>query len=116
MCFSYTGVVARRDLQLNSCLLWALDLARRSDMRPVLDYSKDLRRKLAEGKTLDAALGELRAAGASIFDCIASVLSFRQCDLAEAKQVVESSSAWSDVRAGTEKFYQELSGDEKREV
>jgi hypothetical protein len=67
-------------------------------MKPVLDYSKDLRRKLAEGKEFDKALGELRAAGASIFDCIASVRSFRRCSLLEAKQLVESWSAWSDAR------------------
>ena len=65
-------------------------------MRPALDYSKDLRRKLAEGKTLDEALTELRKAGASIIDCIVSVRTFRRCEIAEAKQIVETSSAWSD--------------------
>ena len=51
-------------------------------MRPVIDYSKQLRQKLAEGRTFDQALSELRASGASIFDCIASVRSFRKCELA----------------------------------
>ena len=85
-------------------------------MKPILDYSKDLRRKLAAGKTLDDALTELRAAGASIFDCVASVRSLRRCDLAEAKQVVEASSAWSDIRAATNELYRELSGNEKSET
>ena len=67
-------------------------------MRPVIDYSKRLRQKLAEGRTFDQALSELRAGGASIFDCIASVRSFRKCDLAEAKLLVQSSPAWSDHR------------------
>jgi hypothetical protein len=67
-------------------------------MRPALDYSKDLRRKLADGRTLDEALAELRKAGASIFDCIVSVRTFRRCEIAEAKQIVETSSAWSDHR------------------
>jgi len=64
----------------------------------VVNYSKQLRRKLAEGRTLDQALSDLRAEGASIFDCIASVRTFRQCDLAEAKLAVQSSAAWSDHR------------------
>jgi hypothetical protein len=71
-------------------------------MKPVLDYSKDLRRKLAEGKTFDAALAELRAAGVSIFDCIVSVRSLQRCSVEEAKRLVETSSAWSDVRKSTD--------------
>jgi hypothetical protein len=67
-------------------------------MRPVIDYSKQLRRKLAEGRTFDQALSELRASGASIFDCIASVRAFRKCELAEAKLLVQSSPTWSDHR------------------
>jgi hypothetical protein len=79
-------------------------------MRPVLDYSKDLRRKLADGKTLDEALAELRASGVSILDCIASVRSFRRCSLEEAKRLVESSAAWADVRKATEDSFRDLSG------
>lgn len=67
-------------------------------MRLVIDHSKQLRQKLAGGRTLDQSLSDLRAQGASIFDCIASVRSIRRCDLAEAKLVVQSSSAWSDHR------------------
>jgi hypothetical protein len=67
-------------------------------MRPAIDYSKDLRRKLADGRTLDEALTELRAAGASIIDCIVSVRTFRRCEIVEAKQIVEVSPAWSDHR------------------
>ncbi|HXR06361.1 MAG TPA: hypothetical protein VN765_03465 [Candidatus Acidoferrum sp.] len=85
-------------------------------MKPLLEYSKDLRRKLAEGKAFDEALRELRTAGASIFDCVASVRSFRRCDLMEAKQLVESSSAWSDVRIAPEEFYRELNRNENREA
>lgn len=77
-------------------------------MRPVIDRSKELRQKLAEGQTFDQALGGLRDAGASIFDCIASVKKFRQCDLAEAKRLVESSSAWADYRDVTIEFMQAL--------
>jgi len=76
--------------------------------RPVIDYSKTLRRTLAAGKSLDEALGQLRADGASILDCIATVRAFRGCELSEAKQIVESSAAWSDVREGTEESFQAL--------
>ena len=66
---------------------------------------------LAEGKTMDQALSELRSAGASIFDCIASVRSFRRCQIDEAKRVVESSIAWADVKEGTEASWRELDKD-----
>ncbi len=71
-------------------------------MRPVIDYSKELRRKLADGKTIDQAMRELRNAGASIFDCIASVRKLHSCDLAEAKRFVQASPVWSDHRNITE--------------
>lgn len=67
-------------------------------MRPALDYSIDLGRKLAEGKTLDDAFTDLRTSGASIFDCIVSVRAFRQCEISEARRIVETSSVWSDHR------------------
>jgi hypothetical protein len=73
-----------------------------------LDYSKQLRRKLADGKVLDDALAELRAEGVSIFECIIAVEKIRKCGLAEAKQIVHFSPAWADMRAGHEKFHQEL--------
>jgi hypothetical protein len=63
-------------------------------MKPVVNYSKQLRRKLADGKTLDEALFELRTSGVSIFDCAASVRSINKCSLEEAKRIVESSPAW----------------------
>jgi hypothetical protein len=80
-------------------------------MRPVLDYSKDLRRKLADGKTFDEALAELRVSGVSIIDCIASVRSFRRCSLEEAKRQVETSTAWADVRKTTEDSFRDLTGE-----
>jgi hypothetical protein len=61
------------------------------------DYSKNLRRKLTDGKTLDNALAELRAEGVSIVECIGAVKKFRGCDLSEAKRIVNLSPAWSDV-------------------
>ena len=76
--------------------------------RPVINRSKDLRRMLAEGKSLDQALSELRSDGATIFDCVASVRSFRGCEIHEAKHLVESSSAWADVTERTEAFWRAL--------
>jgi hypothetical protein len=61
------------------------------------DLIKQLRRRLAEGVTLDEVLLELRADGASIMDCIKAVKNFRGCDVAEAKRMVNDSSAWKDV-------------------
>jgi len=69
------------------------------------DYSKSLRRKLADGKTLDNALAELRADGASIIECIGAVKKIRGCELGEAKKIVNLSPAWADV---TEPITREL--------
>ena len=68
----------------------------------------DLRELLAGGASLDAALGELRANGASIVECIISVRTVRGCDLAEAKRVVHDSPSWADVMAQNEQFHAEL--------
>jgi len=78
-------------------------------MRPAIDYSKDLRRKLASGSTLDQAFTELRAMGASIIDCVVTVRSYHRCTIEEAKRIVESSPVWSDHRNATEEFLSELS-------
>jgi hypothetical protein len=72
------------------------------------DFTKDFRRKLADGKTTDDALAELRASGASIVECIVAVRSFRRCDLAEAKTVVHHSPAWADMREQHDRFHAEL--------
>jgi hypothetical protein len=74
----------------------------------MLDYSKDLRRLLADGNTLDQSLAALRAKGVGIIPCISAVKKFRGCDLAEAKEIVHSSSAWADKREEQEQFYREL--------
>jgi hypothetical protein len=72
------------------------------------DFTKDFRRKLADGKTTDDALAELRASGASIMECIRAVRQFRRCDLAEAKKIVHFSSAWADMREQHDRFHDEL--------
>lgn len=73
-----------------------------------LDYSKDLRRMLADGKTLDEALAALRAKGLSIIESIIAVKNFRRCDLIEAKEIVHFSSAWADAREQHDKFHEDL--------
>ena len=72
-------------------------------MNPVVDYSKVLQRLLANGRTLDEAMTELRRVGASIIDCIVSLKTFRHCEIGEAKQIVEASPVWADHRNITEK-------------
>jgi hypothetical protein len=76
-------------------------------MRP-RDLSAELRELLHDGANLDAALGSLRANGASIVECIISVRWVRRCDLAEAKRIVHVSPAWADVMAQNEQFHEEL--------
>ena len=72
------------------------------------DFTKEFRRKLADGKTTDEALAELRAAGASMMACIIAVRSFRRCDIGEAKKVVHFSSAWADQREFQDRLHVEL--------
>jgi len=82
--------------------------------RPAIDHSATLRRTLDAGKSLDQALAQLRSGGASILDCIASVRALRRCELSEAKRLVESSAAWTDVRERTEESFRALSKDESQ--
>jgi predicted transcriptional regulator len=62
-----------------------------------LGRKSDLRRKLADGKTLDDALTELRVSGYSIIDCIFAVHKVQHCEFIEAKQTVHLSLAWADM-------------------
>ena len=77
-------------------------------MRPAIDHLKELRRKLADRATFDQVFTDLRAAGASIFDCIVSVRSFYSCTIEEAKRLVESSPVWSDHQIVTDEFVREI--------
>jgi hypothetical protein len=72
------------------------------------DLSSDLRELLGSGASLDTALSQLRASGASIVESIVSVRSVRRCDLAEAKRLVHLSPAWEDVRVLNDQFHAEL--------
>ena len=67
------------------------------------DFSKELRRSLANGADMETSLQALRAAGATIFESMAAVRSVRPCDLAEAKRLVHYSKTWTDVREETER-------------
>ena len=71
-------------------------------------YSKQLRDKLANSKSLDNALLELRAEGASILQCVAAVENVQKCGLAQANRLVHFSPAWADMRAANEKLHEEL--------
>jgi ribosomal protein L7/L12 len=74
----------------------------------MFDYTKDLRRLLAEGNTLDHSLAALRAKGVSIIASMYAVKKVRDCDLSEAKQIVHFSPAWADSREEHDKFHAEL--------
>jgi hypothetical protein len=71
-------------------------------------FTEDLRKKLANGMTLDDALAELRASGASILQCIIAVNLCRHCGLNEAKKLVNFSPAWADVREKQEQIQREV--------
>ena len=72
------------------------------------DFSKLFRRRLAEGRVFDDALRDLRAAGASIVECIGAVKRVRGGDLVEAKTLVHRSDAWADVTKPTEAMWAQL--------
>ena len=72
------------------------------------DLSSELRELLGSGASLDTALSQLRASGASIVESIISVRSVRRCDLAEAKRLVHLSRAWEDVRGLNDQLHAEL--------
>lgn len=72
------------------------------------DYSKDLRRLTAGGKTLDEALAVLRARGISKVISVIAVRNFLRSDLAEAKRIVHFSSTWADLREEHERFHADL--------
>jgi hypothetical protein len=70
-------------------------------------FTEDLRNKIANGMTLDDALAELRASGATILQCIIAVNLCRRCGLNEAKKLVNFSPAWADVREKQEQIQRE---------
>jgi hypothetical protein len=72
------------------------------------DLSSELRELLSGGASLDIALSQLRANGASIVESIISVRSVRGCDLAESKRLVHLSPAWADIRALNDQLHAEL--------
>ena len=80
----------------------------------MLPYTVDLtnitgsfRRLLAEGKTTNQALAELRAAGAGFVSCMVAVRTFRQCDFVEAKKVVIDSPAFIDQKEFHDRLFDE---------
>ena len=71
-------------------------------------FDEMLRRSIESGATLDQGLADLRAAHASVIDCIKAVHSVRACDLGEAKRIVHCSSAWEDKRKEHDRFHDEI--------
>jgi len=72
------------------------------------DYHRDLRKLLADGKSFEEALGEIRKQGAGILGSIMAVQKFRRCDLGEAKRLVHLSETWADFRKRNDEFHREL--------
>jgi hypothetical protein len=80
------------------------------------DFSKQLRRRLADGITLDDSIRELRDEGASIIECIVATKTVRSCDLGEAKRLIHDLDAWADVIKRTDAMWDELEDELKRSV
>jgi hypothetical protein len=67
--------------------------------------SEKLREMLDHGSTMESALAELRASGASVVDCILAVQLACGHDLRESKEIVHLSQAWSDVKEEHDQFH-----------
>jgi len=64
---------------------------------------------LNEGRSRDAALGELRREGASAFECIRAIIEAEGVGVVQAKRLFTESSSWADyVQANDEALAREL--------
>ena len=75
--------------------------------------SDDYRRILADarklhGEDIEATLLTLKENGFSQIDCIRGVVDLTGASLADAKQLVHFSKAWSDVRGESDAFHASL--------
>jgi hypothetical protein len=62
-----------------------------------MNHADRFRYSLADGRSRDDALAELRRAGASPFDCIRAIHHVEGVGLATAKRLLSESTAWRDV-------------------
>jgi hypothetical protein len=67
-----------------------------------LNPTDEFRSLLAEGRSRDEALGELRRTGASPIQCIKAIHEVEGASLATAKRLFTESRSWSDVVENTE--------------
>jgi hypothetical protein len=63
------------------------------------DYSTLLREALNHGFPIEPALAALRERGATLIDCVKAVREVQNLSLAEAKQLVDDSGAYRDLRS-----------------
>lgn len=82
-------------------------------LQEVLDRERPL---YSEGKSMDSVLMDLRADEFSVIDCIKAVRELQPCSLAEAKQIVHFSEAWSDLRDAHDALHLELEQQAKKEL
>jgi hypothetical protein len=72
------------------------------------DFSKRMRKQLADGLTLDAVLSDLRSDGASIMECVKATKTALSRDIEDAKRLVHASKAWADVVKRTDAMWDEV--------
>jgi hypothetical protein len=71
-------------------------------------FVQQLRTLCESGKTIDQALFDLRASGASIIECIVALREYKDCSIIEAKRFIHHSDAWRDVAEPTDKMWDEF--------
>jgi hypothetical protein len=71
----------------------------------------DIENRFDEGNSIEEVLRYLRSNGFSVLDSIKVTMRLTGVSLAEAKQVVHTSEAWSDRRAMHDAFHRGLIGE-----
>jgi len=71
-----------------------------TDISRLIDLAKKRRRK---GSSVEEVLASLRSEGATIVDCLKVVREVEGVRLGRAKEIVDSSDTWADVRESNER-------------
>lgn len=67
----------------------------------LIELASGMRR---EGRSIEEVLASLRSAGATIVDCLKVVREVEGVRLGRAKEIVDSSATWADVRTSNEEL------------
>ena len=74
-----------------------------------MNPSDQLRTLLAQGRSRDEALADLKRSGASAMSCISALVEVEQLGIVEAKRALSESPSWSEyVRQNDQSLVDEL--------